>query len=76
MILLPWIWLGWTGLQLDWRRCSQEFVHGDFGRTVPSLGSLLGCETDILQLDVIGLHEANDVEVTAQHSVEQRDVEL
>ena len=35
----------------------KEFVHGDFGRTVPSLGSLLGCETDILQLDVMGLQE-------------------
>ena len=35
----------------------KEFVHGDFGRTAPSLGSLLGCEADILQLDVLGLHE-------------------
>ena len=35
----------------------KEFVHGDFGRTVPSLGSLLKCEADILQLDVLGLHE-------------------
>ena len=33
----------------------KEFVHGDFGRTVPSVGSLLGCEADILQLDVVGL---------------------
>ena len=30
----------------------KEFVHGDFGRTRPSLGELLGCEADILQLDV------------------------
>jgi tRNA pseudouridine synthase 10 len=30
----------------------KEFVHGDFGRTVPSLCTLLGCEVDILQLDV------------------------
>ena len=30
----------------------KEFVHGDEGRTEPSLGSLLGCETSILQLDV------------------------
>lgn len=38
----------------------KEFVHGDFGRTNPSLGSLLGCETDILQLDVLGLHEHDE----------------
>eukprot|EP00854_Cymbomonas_tetramitiformis_P009377 gene9377-11111_t len=31
----------------------KEFVHGDFGRTAPSIGSLIGCETEILQLDVI-----------------------
>ena len=31
----------------------KEFVHGDHGRTSPSLGDLLGgCEADILQLDV------------------------
>lgn len=30
----------------------KEFVHGDWGRTAPSVGSLLGCEADILQLDV------------------------
>ncbi|KAG8231956.1 hypothetical protein J437_LFUL008876 [Ladona fulva] len=30
----------------------KEFVHGDFGRTQPNLGSLLGVEVDILALDV------------------------
>ena len=30
----------------------KEFVHGDFGRTVPSVGSLLNCRADIIQLDV------------------------
>ncbi|PHT85014.1 hypothetical protein T459_13457 [Capsicum annuum] len=30
----------------------KEFVHGDFGRTQPSVGSILGCRTEILQLDV------------------------
>ena len=50
-----------TRLQLD--LCTQagtyvkEFVHSDFGRTHPSVGSLLGCEADILQLDVLGLRE-------------------
>jgi tRNA pseudouridine synthase 10 len=36
----------------------KEFVHSDFGRTEPSIGSLLGCEADIMQLDVMGLQEA------------------
>lgn len=31
----------------------KEFIHSDFGRTRPSLGSLLGCRADILSLDVL-----------------------
>jgi len=31
----------------------KEFVHGDFARTVPSLGTILGCKADILSLDVM-----------------------
>ena len=34
----------------------KEFVHGDFGRTVPSFGSLVGCAADILTLDVEEVH--------------------
>ena len=30
----------------------KEFVHGDFGRTKPNLCSILGCEVDIIALDV------------------------
>ncbi|CAN7995204.1 unnamed protein product, partial [Ixodes hexagonus] len=30
----------------------KEFVHGDFGRTTPSLGDYLNAEVDILELDV------------------------
>lgn len=30
----------------------KEFVHGDFGRTVPNLGTVLGTDCDILELDV------------------------
>ncbi|KAJ6998910.1 hypothetical protein NC653_014917 [Populus alba x Populus x berolinensis] len=30
----------------------KEFVHGDLGRTHPSIGSILRCRTEILQLDV------------------------
>lgn len=33
----------------------KEFVHGDFGRTSPHIGALLGCRADIVQLDVLGL---------------------
>lgn len=33
----------------------KEFVHGDFERTLPYIGGLLGCKADILQLDVLGL---------------------
>ena len=33
----------------------KEFVHGDLGRTHPSIASLLGCDADILQLDVSGV---------------------
>lgn len=34
----------------------KEFIHSDFGRTLPSLGSLLGCRADILSLDVTVRH--------------------
>jgi len=30
----------------------KEFVHGDFGRTTPNLGTILNVECDILELDV------------------------
>jgi len=33
----------------------KEFVHGDMGRTLPNLGSLLNSRTDIIQLDVVGM---------------------
>jgi tRNA pseudouridine synthase 10 len=33
----------------------KEFVHGDWGRTIPNVGTLLGCEADILQLDVLSI---------------------
>ena len=37
----------------------KEFVHGDLGRTEPSLASLAGCDADILQLDVLDVHDAS-----------------
>lgn len=30
----------------------KEYVHGDLGRSHPSIGSILGCRAEILQLDV------------------------
>ena len=36
----------------------KEFVHGDFGRTRPNVGELLGCRADILQLDVTDIEMA------------------
>ena len=34
----------------------KEFVHGDFGRTRPSLSTILGCENvDIAALDVVSI---------------------
>ena len=35
----------------------KEFVHGDRGRTRPNIRDLLGCDADILTLDVTGLVE-------------------
>jgi hypothetical protein len=46
----------------------KEFVHGDLGRTVPSIGSLLHCTADILQLDVMGVEDQWSKETTATSS--------
>lgn len=35
----------------------KEFVHGDLGRTEPSIAGALGCMCDILQLDVVKLFD-------------------
>ena len=35
----------------------KEFVHGDAGRTAPSLGDLLGCKAEIIQLDVTAIND-------------------
>ncbi|GFS76017.1 tRNA pseudouridine synthase Pus10 [Nephila pilipes] len=34
----------------------KEFVHGDFGRTTPNLGTVLDTTADILELDVENIH--------------------
>lgn len=36
----------------------KEFVHGDLSRTVPSIGSILDSECDILQLDVTNVYDS------------------
>ncbi|KAG6574754.1 tRNA pseudouridine(54/55) synthase [Phytophthora cinnamomi] len=36
----------------------KEFVHGDRGRTNPNVASILGCDADIIQLDVESLIDA------------------
>jgi tRNA pseudouridine synthase 10 len=33
----------------------KEFVTGDFGRTNPSVSTMLDCQCDILQLDCVGI---------------------
>jgi len=38
----------------------KELVHGDLGRTVPSVGSILDTECDILQLDVTDVYDNVD----------------
>lgn len=42
----------------------KEFVHGDFGRTKPSVGDLIGHEVDIVALDVLGINLDWPKEVT------------
>jgi tRNA pseudouridine synthase 10 len=34
----------------------KEFVHGDLGRTKPSLSDIIGGDVDILALDVLDIH--------------------
>lgn len=42
-----------TVLEVESGTYIKEFVHGDFGRTCPSLSDLIGdCSTDIMSLDV------------------------
>eukprot|EP01031_Cornospumella_fuschlensis_P029470 gene29470-35570_t len=36
----------------------KEFVHGDLGRTTPSVSSVMNCQCEILQLDVTWLFDA------------------
>ncbi|KAF9160922.1 putative tRNA pseudouridine synthase Pus10 [Actinomortierella ambigua] len=33
----------------------KEFVHGDLGRNTPNLGTIAGCEVDIMELDVMNV---------------------
>ena len=43
----------------------KEFVHGDFNRTTPNLQSMLGCDVDILALDVmVSFNQGTIIELT------------
>lgn len=35
----------------------KEFVHGDLERTLPNVGTIIGVQADIFQLDVMKLYE-------------------
>eukprot|EP00933_Yihiella_yeosuensis_P046467 TRINITY_DN4199_c2_g2_i1.p1 TRINITY_DN4199_c2_g2~~TRINITY_DN4199_c2_g2_i1.p1 ORF type:complete len:322 (+),score=75.04 TRINITY_DN4199_c2_g2_i1:37-966(+) len=48
----------------------KEFVHGDLGRTRPSMRSLLGSQVEILQLDVEGLEDEELLKDEAKGSAE------
>ena len=38
----------------------KEFVHGDLGRAIPSIASLAGCKTNLLELDCEGIELASE----------------
>ena len=52
-----WVDEHWFGLHLSTTAGTyvKEFVHGDCGRTSPSISSILGCKTDIVRLDCEGI---------------------
>ncbi|XP_033127909.1 putative tRNA pseudouridine synthase Pus10 [Anneissia japonica] len=56
----------------------KEFVHSDFGRTEPNLGSLLKCHVDILELDVasVDLDWPKKLDNTNNQPTNQPQVEL
>jgi tRNA U54 and U55 pseudouridine synthase Pus10 len=45
----------WLHLSTEAGTYVKEFVHGDLGRTVPSICQLLQCNTDLLELDCEGI---------------------
>ena len=51
----------------------KELVHGDLGRTMPNIGTILNKEVDILQLDVTQVYdnvEEIDVEDESWHQID------
>jgi len=52
-----------TELTCDGGVYVKELVNGDGGRTKPSLSALLGIPVSVLELDVVEVKEANNVEV-------------
>lgn len=47
-----------------------EFIHGDFGRTKPSLGDIMRAKVDILAIDII------DFKSTLTCAVEEEEVQI
>lgn len=62
-------------LKLDPGTYVKEFVHGDLGRTVPSVGSLLNCRADILQLDVTNVEDKWSIEEQQQQRQQQQNID-
>jgi hypothetical protein len=62
----------------------KEFVHGDLGRTTPSVSSLLGASCNILQLDVEALYDefpggwgaSSEAEVATKEAEAEAEAEL
>ncbi|VDD83853.1 unnamed protein product [Mesocestoides corti] len=46
----------------------KELVHGDLGRTQPNLSSLLGCQVDLLALDVIAVEHDWPPQISQQNN--------
>lgn len=51
----------------------KEFVHGDLGRTRPSVRDILGCAADIVQLDVVDVIDGEGDGDTAAGDVDDAD---
>jgi tRNA pseudouridine synthase 10 len=50
----------------------KEFVHGDRGRTTPSVASILGCASECVQLDVMGVRDSARTHCTSTSASTQK----
>ncbi|KAI4461840.1 hypothetical protein MML48_5g00009058 [Holotrichia oblita] len=53
----------------------KEFVHGDFGRTIPNIGEIIGTDVDIIALDVtaINLDWPTEIEYESNNDIKSSD---